>query len=264
MPLEPQPLETVPVAPTYVPPAVEISAGSLISRVFTVWKENMWRFLGFTVVGFLPIFVLAMIAGVVGALSFSRGGEPNYVGIVAVVVVGIPVAILFGLVWSGGLTYGTIQSLAGRPVRFGTMFSVGFSRSLSVFGAGFVAGLAILLGMVLLVVPGVILACGYAAVLGVAVTERVGPIEAMQRSWSLTSGYKGTIFATAFLMMLISVGFSLVASVIQLIPIIGLLIGLFINLLVSSLGAIWPAVVYHDLRVSREGAATDDLAKVFE
>jgi len=264
MPFEAEPLNTIPVAQTYAPPALEVEVGSLISRVFKVWGENVWRFLGFTALGLLPIMVMAMIAGVVVAISVGRGGEPNVPALVTLGVVGVPVLVVFGLVWTGGITYGTIQSLAGKPVRFGTMFSVGFSRSLHVFGAGFLAFLAIWAGTLLLVVPGIILACGYTGVLGVAVTERVGPIEAMKRSWSLTSGYRWTMLGTGILMMMISFGFSLVASVIQLIPIIGLLIGLFINLTVSSLGAIWPAVAYHDLRVAKEGAATDDLARVFE
>lgn len=263
MPVEAEPLDTIPVASASTPPALEISAENLISRVFGVWRENLWRFLGFSVVGILPIFVVAMVVGLVGAFTAVRG-EPNLTALIVVGVIGVSVAVLFGLVWSGGIIYGTIQSLAGHPARFGTMFSVGLSRSLYLFGASFVAGLVVVLGMLLILVPGVILACGFAAVLGVAVTERLGPIEAMKRSWNLTKGYKGTIFATGLLMVLISAGLTLIGSLIQLMPIIGVFIGLFVNILVSSLGCIWPAVVYHDLRVCREGAATGDLACVFE
>ena len=177
--------------------------------------------------------------------------------------IGLPLIFVAAIANLGGLTYGAIQGLAGRPVQFGTMFSVGFRRLFPMILAGIVVGVLVF-GLVLLIIPGVIVGCGLAVVMPVIVAEKMGPIDAIGRSWSLTSGYKGTIFVTGLVFVLINLGIAMVGGVIGLIPVLGAIASLVINLLTTSLNTIWYAVAYHDIRVAKEGVATDDLAKVFE
>lgn len=255
-----------PPMPAYQPPPEPVGVGTLISRTFSVWAKHMWLFAGFALVLFVPA-VIVMVLTVAGGLAMGGMAEaegPNMEALVPMLALGLPLIFIAAIANMGGVTYGTIQSLAGRPVSFGTMFSVGFRRLFPMIAAGIVVGVLVVLGMVLLIVPGVIVGCGLAAVMPVIVAERMGPMDALGRSWSLTSGYKGTIFLTGLVFGLISIGISLVSNVLGLIPILGTIASAVIQLLTVSLSTIWIAVAYHDVRLAKEGVATDDLAKVFE
>lgn len=249
--------------PPYHPPTI-VDVGTLVGHVFAVWKKHMWLFAGYTLAMVLPAIVVA-VAAVTGVIfTGTDGADPDPMAVISMIAVVFPLVMVVVLVDMGGLTYGAIQSMADRPVVFGTMFSVAFRRLFLMIAAGFVAGVLVSLGLVLLLVPGIIALCGLSVVIPVVVAERLGPIEAVKRAWSLTSGYKGTIFGTAVVLWFVSLGLNLVAAVIGLIPILGTIASLMIQLLAASLTTIWPAVAYHDLRVAKEGVATDDLARVFE
>lgn len=253
---------------SFRPPPQPVEVGTLVSRTFAVWSKHVWLFAGFFAVAvMLPAFVVGMIAALAVGAGTSEGGlqgGSSTAILVTTVSVGFPLILVAAFVNMGGLTYGAIQGLAGRPVAFGTMFSVGFRRLLPMIVAGIVIGLAVGLGFLLLIVPGVILGCGLAAAMPVVVAEKMGPLDAIRRSWELTSGSRGTIFLTGLIFVLINLGLTLVGIVLGLIPILGQLASLIINVVTGSLGTIWLAVVYHDLRVAKEGVETDDLARVFE
>lgn len=262
MPFEPA--APPPLAAPYRPPPGPVDVGTLISHVFSIWKKHVWLFAGFMLVALLPVIAIAAGLGLTAALGARSGGEPDPLLIGSIVAIVLPVVWVAMLVNMGGLTYAAIQSMADRPVSFGAMFSVGFRRLLPMLGAGILAGILVGLGFVLLIVPGVIVALGLSIVIPVVVAERVGPIEALKRAWNLTSGYKGTLFGFVIVLGLINFGIAIVAGIIGLIPILGTIASLLIQLLTASLGTIWPAIAYHDIRVAKEGVGTDELAKVFE
>jgi hypothetical protein len=255
-----QPQTAYPVAPT----APEVTVGSLLSRTFGVWSRSLWRFFGFTLVLLIPVFLLAALGGVLVASRAAAGEIPRPGAMAAVFAVLVPLMVVVSAVQMGGLTHGGVRGLAGQPVRIGGMFSSGFGRILPLVGAMIVVGVCVMLGLVLLIVPGVILACGFSTVFAVVVAERKGPLEAMARSWELTRGHRGTYFLAVLVMLLVLLGVGLVAGALNLIPILGQLVGLFVQILFGSLGTLLPAVAYHDLRVLKEGTPTEELARVFE
>lgn len=61
-------------------------------------------------------------------------------------------------------------------------------RFLAILGMGILSGVAILLGLILLVVPGIILLVRWFIAVPVLVGEEAGVIESLQRSWAETSG----------------------------------------------------------------------------
>jgi len=110
------PFESSAAAPQptpFAPPTLDITVGSLISRTFGVWSHTMWKFLGFTVVLFLPVIAVAVVMGVgvaAGGGESLRGNPGAIFGGVAILV---PLLLLAALVQMGGVTYGAIQELAG-------------------------------------------------------------------------------------------------------------------------------------------------------
>lgn len=265
------PLDTFAVQPSAPPApapafAQQLTAGSLISRSLSVWWNNILRFAGITLILFVPVVLIAGGLGVGLALSAHRGAAsgPPAAAMIAIMAIAVPLIVVAVVAQMGALTYGAVQHLAGRPVRFGVMLSVGFGRLLPLIGAGIVATFLVLLGTMALIIPGIIIGCGLTATVAVVVAERLGPIDAIRRSWELTRGYRGTLFLAGLGLGVISFLINLVGNLLGLVPVLGQLAAIALQILTMSLSTVWPAVAYHDLRTLKEGASTDELAKVFE
>jgi hypothetical protein len=135
---------------------------------------------------------------------------------------------------------------------------------------GVISYLLVGLGLILLVVPGAILACALAAAIPAAVVERPGVLGALKRSFALTKGKRSAIFAIFLVLSVIAFGVSIFGSYLlpallaSISPLAGVALGLVVNAAFGTLLWIAPAVIYHDLRVEKEGVATAELAAVFE
>ena len=101
-------------------------------------------------------------------------------------------------------------------------------------GASIIAGVAIVMGLVLLIVPGIIMMLRLWFVGYVLVDERTGPIDAIQRSWDITRGH--TMDLLVFFLVL--VGLNLLGAVC-------LGIGLLVTIPMSGLAM---AFIYRDLK----------------
>jgi len=181
------------------------------------------------------------------------------------------VSMLAGLVVTGALTFGVLQSLHGRPVTVGALMGSGFGKLGRVFLVSFGVGIFVLLGSLLLVVPGVMAYCAlFVAIPAVVVEQDLLPSDALSRSRALTKGSRWGIFVVALVVLVVTVvlgvaGEALAAAGSEALPHpIPVLLATVAIALASALGATASAVAYHDLRVAREGIATADLVKVFE
>ena len=106
------------------------------------------------------------------------------------------------------------------------------------FGALFVASIAVAMGLVLLVVPGIIMLLRLMFLGFVIVDEQVGPIDALQRSWDITRGYTMDLF----LFFILLVGINLLGAAC-------LGVGLLVSVPVSYLAM---AFMYRELKPRTE------------
>lgn len=127
--------------------------------------------------------------------------------------------------------------------------------------AGLAAGVLILLGLLLLVFPALVVACGLAVVVQAAVLEPLNSgLDGVGRSWTLTRGFKwralGLYCVILVLFILFAVGFAIIAAIATvlfkalLVPaVIGLgLLFLFLYPFTSCVFTLF----YYDLRVRKE------------
>lgn len=131
---------------------------------------------------------------------------------------------------------------------------------------------AIGLGFLLLVVPGIVAACGLLLTPSALVLEDLrGGTPAMRRSWELTAGFRGKIFATllvSFLLLIIPGAalsvFAVGASGEQLnestFTIALLIVQSILQILVYPFFYALTTVLYYDLRVRKEGFDLERLA----
>jgi uncharacterized membrane protein len=91
-------------------------------------------------------------------------------------------------------------------------------------GASILLGLAVAIGFVLLIVPGVIFALMFLFTTFIVIDYELGPIEAMTESNRITRGHKWQLL-----------GFGIVLTLINLLGVLALVVGLLVSIPVSTL-----------------------------
>jgi hypothetical protein len=134
----------------------------------------------------------------------------------------------------------------------------------SVIVAGLLAGLGIIVGLVLLIVPGLFLMTIWAVIVPVIVLEGKSAGESFSRSRELVRGYGWGVFGVIVLTILLLIGFEIVLSLI-LSPLADWLRSFVSNIISGTLTAPFIAVVltllYFRLKGAKEGpAAPEDVA----
>ncbi|MEZ4374214.1 MAG: hypothetical protein R3B07_25570 [Polyangiaceae bacterium] len=170
-------------------------ASEVIGIAWEIFKRH-WAVL------FGAAFLVSVIAAIPGYVTSAvqaalelEPGTPEYAGLQVVGSVFNNVVALF---FSVGQIRLYLQAARGQTPEFGVLFS-GMDRFGSVLLAGFVGGILILLGMVLLIVPGIILSCGLFVASYFVVDHGEGGIDALKKSWEVTNGHKTNIFVFSLL-----------------------------------------------------------------
>jgi hypothetical protein len=182
-----------------------------------------------------------------------------FVVYVAIAIVGLLLALLLG--WFGALL-GAVISLVGvfwvqgalvtavediRDGRADLSLADTFGRVRPQLGAivvaGLLAGLGIVVGLVLLIVPGLVLMTWWVLVIPVVVLERTGAGAAFGRSRELVRGFGWNVFGVIVLTILLLLGFEIVLSIV-LSPLDGWLQSFVSNLVSGSLTSPFIALVW--------------------
>lgn len=202
----------------------------------------------------------AVTAGSLGAAPPANPG-PFLAALGLLFLVTVPV----GVAVFGGITYGVFRWLAGERAGVGDMLGQGFRRIVGLFLTFLLAGLATAGGWLLFVVPGVMIATAASVALPAVMVERLGPMQALKRSFDLTRGHRWSLFAAFLAIFGINLAVSLAGNLLQLaIPIVGVLVSLAFSVVFGTIPYVVPAVAHHDLRLLKEGVDTSQLVKVFE
>ncbi len=175
-----------------------ISVGGVFGRSTDVIRANPVATLGTSfVLMALPQLLIAQIGR--GGVIFDgvRDGLYVAVGLYALVV---------GVLWlaaSGALVQATIAHDQGRKAALPEMLRVGILRTLPLFAVYLLFTIGVMIGAMLLVVPGVILAVMWSVSLPAIVAERTGVFGAFGRSRALTKGARWPVFGILLLALVI-------------------------------------------------------------
>jgi uncharacterized membrane protein len=140
--------------------------------------------------------------------------------------------------------------------------------------AWLIAGLAIELGLLLLFVPGLVVACMFLVTTPACVSDQLGPIASLSRSRQLTKGYRWQVLGLLLIIygvptiIKLSISRFMLASLINSNPFYSLAyfysVSFIIQIIVDSFVTIAVAVAYFMLRTAREGVDIWQLARVFD
>jgi hypothetical protein len=192
-----------------------------------------------------------------------------------------PVFAVFGIIgflaclvtipmMQAALVFGSMSNLEGRPASVTDCLAAAQKHWLRLLGLDFLVGLGVVIGMILLIVPGVLVALRWSVSVPALVLEGRGIQESMGRSAALTQNRRWSIF----LIGLIFLGAMIVLQ--MALTIVGLPFGslrdhsLFavvttplVNTCTSVVAYPVVAALFRELRGDKEGGSPEVLNEVF-
>lgn len=250
--------------------------GRVVGRTFRVIGDNLRLFaIAASLLVVLPVFAATTI-GLAGGSAMTFGLSSIGGGLIAAVG---------GLVLQGVVVYAAISKLNGRSIETGEVVNVGLRFALPLFGLAIISTFGLMIGFLLLFVPGLILCVIWSVASPSLVMEKRGVFESLQRSRDLTRGHRWSIFGLLVVYFILSMIISVVVqslsgaagvtttlastmngenAPITVTVVLATLLSALANGLQGVVAAAGAASVYYELRTTKEGVAPDQLASVFD
>jgi hypothetical protein len=232
----------------------DFRVGSVLSRSASVLSRHFLTFFIVTLIACLPGFLLTNMQTIVPT------DHPEALS----ALLGLVLLIMLGALGQAVILHAVFQDIRCRPVRLAESVNVGLHRILPIVGLEFFVSFLILLGLILLIIPGLILGMMWFVGLQACVVERLGPWTSLRRSRELTRGHRWKVFGLACLLLIPSFGSSLIKWAAVVGPIVGLIGGLIWTVIWAAFASVVTTVTYHDLRVVKEGTDIEQIAAVFD
>lgn len=240
-------------------PAATISVGSIISRTWGTLMKKPGVYLGIC-------FVFGLVATLINVgLTLANPMLGSLLGNI--------ISMIINLLGGAAIVYVAFQDL--RDVRMGLKEALIYvsGRLVPLFLVALLSGLGI--GMLLLVVPGIFLACIWIVAVPACVVEKLGPVDCLRRSMELTKGYRLTIFGALVVIVVAFIIFGAIATFlggavltmttsIAVMALTAALLSLVLTLIPSAMLTLITAILYADLRSAKEGISKESLAEVFD
>lgn len=208
----------------------EVQIGPWLSQVFTHfsahWQKYMVPALAFAGV----IIVLTVVVGGMMLAGVILGEAVNeelvtFALFGGATLVGGGVALLTLPLFVVGFLRGILA--VNRGEEFQLSIITGAVRELpTILGIMLLTGLAVWIGMMLCVIPGLVLGIGLQFALTIYADRKLGVVECLQESWELAKSNLLMLFVYFFVA-------GLIVGVIQYIPIVGMLVAMPLHMMMN-------------------------------
>ena len=256
-------------------PSSKLDIGRVIGGTFEVLGRNIVTFgvLALVLTG-IPSAIVAFFQASNLDPSAAFAMRPGYFR--AMGFSGLA-ALITNAILQGALVYGTVQDMNGQRAGIADCLANGLRSFLPLIGLTILLFIAVFFGFILLIVPGIMMACAWCVAVPSLVAERTGVFGAFSRSADLTRGNRWRIFALFIVVWIVALVIGAVIGAIAMaatfggaldpiafarspVSIVGNVVSNTLSSLVTSAGV---AVLYVELRKAREGASPQWLAEVF-
>jgi hypothetical protein len=244
-----------------------LSLGEMLDRTFSLYRRYFLLFIGIAGLPQIAVFAFTILQVTLQQNSPRQFGIAGGLGNSLLTLCLSAVSVVAYLFSQGGAVLAVSDLYLGRPITIAEALDRVRSHLGFLFGVIVLNGLAIAGGLVLLIVPGVYLACRLLICVPAALIEDKRPIDSLKRSWELTKGFAGRSFVILLLYVIIAV----LASLLLVAP-----LGIGMQSATKAGGSIWiwlvltqtaqrvatiivqpilliaTAILYYDLRVRKE------------
>lgn len=175
--------------------------------------------------------------------------------------------IASGVLVTGATVHVVSEAYLGRTTALGDAIRFGGSRFGTVFGSNLISGVLTLLATLLLIIPGIVVACGFSVSAPAAAFESGSSSDAVRHSWELTKGFRWkalglwVVTVGMFLVVYLAVGVvgGWVGALIDATDTLLVVLGACVSLLIYPVIACVFTLFYYDLRIRKEGFDIDML-----
>lgn len=253
-----------------------LSLGELLDRTFFLYRRRFFLFIGISAIPYSLLLIVNL-----GNILFSRGRVfPRFPPIVtqlqattipsaaigAGALAGI-VGVFVFVISFGATVFAVSEILLGQPASIMGCLRRSGGKLLTMLGVIVLIGLIFVGGLILLIIPAFYLMCRCSVAFAAAVLERVGPVDAVRRSFQLTNQFAGRAFVIYLLTF--AIAFALVGTLqfplgillaiygrqpsTLTILLILMQVGSFLgSVLAAPISTISFTLFYYDLRVRKE------------
>jgi len=177
---------------------------------------------------------------------------------------------LVGSVLVTGATVRVVsEAYLGRTPLFGDAMRFAGSRFGTILGANIMSGFLTVLATLALVIPGIVVACGYSVAAEAAALESGSAGEALRRSWDLTKGFRWKALALGVvsigLILVVYLGAGVLGGILgAIMGVLDTVLAVFaacVSLLIYPVISCVFTLFYYDLRVRKEGFDLEMLSR---
>jgi hypothetical protein len=182
-------------------------------------------------------------------------------------------SIVGGTILQAFVIHVVVDGHRGNQPSIGTSLNAALRSAVPLVVTSILVALGVVLGMLLLIVPGIILLVMWSVAIPVVVVEGLGPVAAIGRSRALTKGSRWAIFGLVLvayiLMSLISFAiygfnFAAMSTAMQSPDMIRVIASILVGTITTVLMYAGIAAIYSELRMVKEGVSNDQLAAAFD
>lgn len=258
--------------------AEDFRIGRVVSRLFNALFTNLATFLALAALLTVPMLLLTLYTtthlagvGINPAGGIVAGKGMSFFGLMMVQLI---VYLVFSFLLQAALVYATISYLNDERPGFGRSLSRAMKSVVPLIVIAILSGVGVMLGMMLLVIPGILLGLMWAVVVPVLVVENTGITETFGRSRALTKGYRGRIFLLILMYFILAIAISFATR-----PLFGLsmitpkpgelsmpytVVGWLEQVFMVAISSAGIASLYYELRLVKEGIGAQQLAEAFD
>ncbi|HYC77794.1 MAG TPA: YciC family protein [Planctomycetota bacterium] len=238
--------------------------GTILGVSFRLWIRHLPGLVALSAVAFLPTILVELFA--TRTDRFGTGTPMLGFGAQFLVCVFTMVAYAF---LAGAATRLVLADLQGERVTASDAVTTALRRLPALLGVSFIVGLLVAGGLILLIVPGIMIAVAHNVAPCVAIAEGADVSTAMRRGRDLTRGRRWGVFAVVVVLGIV-VGILAVATT-MLLQLAGpegvskttLVLQQIPTLIFAPLGAVASAAMYFALRKEKEGVDVASMARAF-
>ncbi|MCB1443925.1 MAG: DUF975 family protein [Methyloceanibacter sp.] len=173
---------------------MQFSPGNAIRFGWEAFKRRPWFFVGAMLILVAANIAASIVSGAVDTVTGGSMDEPTLVGNL--------VSYLLGILISMGMTaFFLVAHDNPDGVEYAALWHP--KPFWNFFAASVLASLAVGIGLVLLIVPGLIAMVLFMFATLLVIDRGLGPVEAMQESMRLTKGYRWPLFGLILLLALV-------------------------------------------------------------
>jgi len=256
-------------------PLVPMTIGQILDRTFKLYRQSFIRFITIAAVVAVPVFLLQMVLQQAIQTRAAAPTVEEAQGVTGIAIGGSLVLVFFTLVatmlCNGALAKSVSEAYLGKDVSVGQAYRVVLPKLGTLILAAILVGLLVMIGFLMLIIPGIIFFLWYSLTAQAVVLENCSATGGMSRSKALLKGNLGKVFAVGFLVNIISaivggvfgaIG-GLIGGGMQNPQSVLILTGAFQvvgQVLATPISAAAFILLYYDMRIRKEGFDLEMLA----